>query len=90
MSVICGISTYHLIDTSFPCRLIGAELSSASLPCRFLSLTSRAKRQTWRIGAAERDVDGGDRYGKLDKTSESGGGGLYKTVYAGRLNIPAE
>lgn len=56
MSVICGISTYHLIDTSAPCRLIGAELSSARLPRYFfffLSLTSRAKRQTWRKGAAK-------------------------------------
>lgn len=31
VSVICGISTYHLIDTSSLCRLIGAELSSARL-----------------------------------------------------------
>lgn len=61
MSVICGISTYHLIDTSAPCRLIGAELSSASLPRRFLSLTSRAKRQTWRKGAAEGNVYGVQR-----------------------------
>lgn len=36
MSVICGISTYHLIDTSAPCRLIGAELSSAGLPGFFV------------------------------------------------------
>lgn len=28
VSVICGISTYHLIDTSACCLLIGAELSS--------------------------------------------------------------
>lgn len=44
MSVICGISTYHLIDTSSPCRLIGVELSSARVPGCFLSLTVRAKR----------------------------------------------
>lgn len=31
VSVICGISTYHLIDTRSPCVLIGAELSYACL-----------------------------------------------------------
>lgn len=30
--VICGISTYHLIDTSPPRLPIGAGLSSTSLP----------------------------------------------------------
>lgn len=54
MSVICGISTYHLIDTSTPCRLIGAELSSVRLPgFFFFCLTLRAKRQTWCKGAAK-------------------------------------
>lgn len=53
MSVICGISTYHLIDTSSPCRLIGVELSSARLPSCFLSLTVRAKRPMRSKGAAE-------------------------------------
>lgn len=31
VSVICGISTYHLIETSCLCVLIGAKLSSACL-----------------------------------------------------------
>lgn len=55
MSVICGISTYHLIDTSAPCRLIGTELSSVRLPhfFFFLCLTLRANRQTWHKGAAK-------------------------------------
>lgn len=44
MSVICGIGTYHLIDTSAPCPLIGVELSSVRLPGCFLSLTVREKR----------------------------------------------
>lgn len=44
MSVICGISTYHLIDTSSPCRLICAELSSAWLPGHILSFTARAEK----------------------------------------------
>lgn len=80
MSVICGISTYHLIDTSSPCRLIGAELSSVCLSRRFLSLTSRAKRQTWHKGAAEGNLDGVERYGKSDKTSESVGPANYRTL----------
>lgn len=81
MSVICGISTYHLIDTSSPCRLIGAELSSAHLPCRFLSLTLRVKRQTWHKGAAEGNVNVVERYGKSDNTSESGGPEKYRTLF---------
>lgn len=52
MSVICGISTYHLIDTSSPCRPIGVELSSARLPGCFLSLTVMAKRPMQCKGAA--------------------------------------
>lgn len=74
MSVICGKSTYHLIDTSSPCRLIGAELSSARLPGRFLPLTTRAKRRP-RKG----------RYGELASESEAG---TLHSFHAGQLNIP--
>lgn len=47
MSVICGISTYHLIDTRSPLLLIGAELSPCMSAWPSLSLTRRSERQMW-------------------------------------------
>lgn len=66
MSVICGISTYHLIDTSVPCRLIGVELSSVRLPGHFLSLTVRAKRPMRCKGAVEGTACSVEKHGKRE------------------------
>lgn len=57
MSVICGISTCHLIDTSAPspdwCRAVLC-MSAWS----FLSLTGRAERQMWCEGAVQGNTEG--------------------------------